>query len=380
MPKQKKNSLQGCLLSLFFICGIALIAGIIWLSTTILNDVKIAYGPPDASLNLYKRFVYTTKLYFSEESLFKNQNNLQEDFYFEILPGESVGQIAYRLKMNELITDSQTFNDFLIYKGFDRKVQSGYFRIEPEMNGIEIAEKITNPIPDKVRFNILPGWRSEEIAGILPGSGLEIDPEVFLSLVSNPSSEWLPDGLQGVPSLEGYLFPGEYLVDREITEIDFVKIFLNEFLKNVNDEFKNSLSTKGLSMNQMVILASMVEREAVVIEEMPMIASVFLNRFDIGMKFDSDPTVQYAVGYNIDQATWWTNPLSLNNLQIDSPFNTYLYNGLPPHAICNPSFVAMQSIANAPETPYYYFRAKCDSSGLHNFARTYEEHLGNGCP
>ena len=94
MPKQKKNSLQGCLLSLFFICGIALIAGIIWLSTTILNDVKIAYGPPDASLNLYKRFVYTTKLYFSEESLFKNQNNLQQDFYFEILAGESVGQIA----------------------------------------------------------------------------------------------------------------------------------------------------------------------------------------------------------------------------------------------------------------------------------------------
>ncbi len=380
MAKQKKNSLQSCLLTLFFICGFALIAGILWMSTSVLYDVKSVYGAPDPSLNFYKRIVYTTRLYFSEESLLKNQNDLNEDFYFEILPGETVGQIAYRLKMNELITDSKTFNDFLIYKGYDRKVQSGYFRIEPEMDGIEIAEKITNPIPDKVRFNVLPGWRSEEIAGILPGSGLEIDPEKFLFLVSNPSSEWLPDGLQGIPSLEGYLFPGEYLVDREITEIDFIKIFLNEFLINVDDEFLNAMSTKGLSINQTVILASMVEREAVVLEEMPMIASVFLNRFYDGMKFDSDPTVQYAVGYNIDQATWWTNPLSLNNLQFDSPFNTYLYSGLPPHAICNPSFVAMKSIVSAPETPYFYFRAKCDGSGLHNFAQTYEEHLGNSCP
>ncbi len=354
--------------------------GFAWLYTVVSHDVKSIYGESDPSLGFYKNFVYTTRLYFSEENLLVDQNKQSEDFYFEILPGETVGQIAYRLKMNGLIQDSETFNIFLIYKGYDRKVQSGFFLIKPEMNGIEIAEKITNPIPDKVRFIILPGWRVEEIGGILPNSGLEINPEEFLQLVRNPSSDWLPAGLQGVTSLEGYLFPGEYLVDRNIKTIDFIQLFLNAFLENLSDEYLNAIKEKGLTLNQAIIIASMVEREAVISEEMPLIASVFLNRFLIGMKFDSDPTVQYAVGYNINQATWWTNPLSLNDLQFDSPFNTYLYNGLPPHAICNPSLNAIKAVAFASESPYYYFRAKCDGSGYHNFAESYEEHLGNGCP
>ncbi len=380
MIRQKRNRFQSCLIILFFICILGILGGILWLNYEISSDVTRVYGQPDPALNFYKRFMYSTKLYFSNESLLADQNDLQEDHYFEILPGESVGQLAYRLKMNKLIVDSEIFKDFLIYKGYDRKVQSGFFRIEPDMNGIEIAEKITDPIPDKVLFIILPGWRAEEIADILPQSGLEIDPKEFLLLVSDPSPDWLPDVLQGVSSLEGYLFPGEYLVDREINTIDFINLSLTRFLENINDDYLSILSAKGLSLNQAVTLASMVEREAVMAEEMPMIASVFLNRFNMGMKFDSDPTVQYAVGYNINQATWWTNPLSLKNLQFDSPFNTYLYNGLPPHAICNPSLSALRAIVTAPESPYFYFRAKCDGSGFHNFAQTYEEHLENSCP
>ncbi len=380
MAKQKKNRLQSCLFILFIISIIGLLGGLVWSYTVVSQEVKSVYGNPDPSLSFYKNFVYTTKLYFSEGNLLVDQNNQSEDYYFEILPGETIGQIAYRLKMNELIQDLDTFNNFLIYKGYDRKVQSGYFLIEPEMNGIEIAEKIINPIPDKVRFIILPGWRMEEISGILPESGLDINPEEFLQLIRNPSPEWLPPGLQGVTSLEGYLYPGEYLVDRKITTIDFIQLLLNAFLENLSEEYLNGIKEKGLTLNQAIIIASMVEREAVISEEMPMIASVFLNRFIIGMKFDSDPTVQYALGYNINQATWWTNPLTLNDLQIDSPFNTYLYNGLPPHAICNPSINAIKAVAFAPETSFYYFRAKCDGSGYHNFAETYEEHLVNGCP
>ena len=86
------------------------------------------------------------------------------------------------------------------------------------------------------------------------------------------------------------------------------------------------------------------------------------------------------VGYNIGQATWWTNPLSLQDLQIDSVFNTYLYKGIPPHPISNPGLSAIQAVAFPAETPYYYFRAKCDGSGLHNFSQTYEEHLSYACP
>ncbi|HEX7972766.1 MAG TPA: endolytic transglycosylase MltG, partial [Anaerolineales bacterium] len=129
-----------------------------------------------------------------------------------------------------------------------------------------------------------------------------------------------------------------------------------------------------------VILASMVQREAIVSQEMPLIASVFLNRQSANMKLDSDPTVQYALGYNPDQKTWWTNPLSLDNLQVDSPYNTYQRAGLPPGPISNPGLSALQAVAFPAKTPYYFFRAACDGSGRHTFAKTFEEHVKNACP
>jgi len=114
--------------------------------------------------------------------------------------------------------------------------------------------------------------------------------------------------------------------------------------------------------------------------EMPLIASVFYNRMEIGMKLQTDPTVQYALGYDSLQATWWTSPLDSVDLEVDSPYNTYKYPGLPPGPICNPGWAALQAVAYPDESPYYYFQAKCDSSGFHNFAETYEQHLLNNCP
>jgi UPF0755 protein len=113
---------------------------------------------------------------------------------------------------------------------------------------------------------------------------------------------------------------------------------------------------------------------------MKMSTAVFLNRLRIGMKLDSDPTVQYSLGYNNDKNTWWKNPLSLNDLKIDSLYNTYLYSGLPPTPIDSPSLDALNAVAFPEETNYLYFQAKCDSSGFHNFALTFDEHLQNSCP
>jgi UPF0755 protein len=173
--------------------------------------------------------------------------------------------------------------------------------------------------------------------------------------------------------------PGEYYFDREITSSEFIRSLIQRFEENVSIGLKTAIEEKGLTLSEAVILASIVERESVVDEEMPMIASVFLNRYYIGMKLDSDPTAQYAAGYNEEQDTWWTNPLSLDDLKINSAFNTYVTIGLPPHPICNPSLQAIQAVAYSADTPYFYFRARCDSSGKHEFARSYEEHLLNGC-
>jgi UPF0755 protein len=107
---------------------------------------------------------------------------------------------------------------------------------------------------------------------------------------------------------------------------------------------------------------------------------VFYNRLASGSRLASDPTVQYALGYNQNQGTWWTNPLSLQDLQVDSLYNTYIYNGLPPAPISNPGLAALRAVAFPAQTPYFYFRAACDGSGRHLFAQTYEEHVANECP
>jgi UPF0755 protein len=115
-------------------------------------------------------------------------------------------------------------------------------------------------------------------------------------------------------------------------------------------------------------------------EEKPIIASVYLNRLRIGMKLDADPAVQYALGYNAAQQTWWTNPLSLDDLKFDSPYNAYLHTGLPPTPVSNPGLKSLRAVAFPTGTPYYYFRAKCDGSGYHLFSETFNEQLANGCP
>jgi len=145
---------------------------------------------------------------------------------------------------------------------------------------------------------------------------------------------------------------------------------------NLRVEFER----RGLSLAEAVTLASIVQREAVVEDERPLVASVFYNRLAAGMTLGSDPTVQYALGYNLAQSTWWTNPLSIDDLQVYSPYNTYQVTGLPPGPICSPAISSLQAVAYPADSPYYYFRALCDGSGRHAFAVTYDEHLQNACP
>jgi UPF0755 protein len=143
---------------------------------------------------------------------------------------------------------------------------------------------------------------------------------------------------------------------------------------------QDSYDQQGLSLFDAVTLASIVEREAVLDEEKPLIASVFLNRLAAGIPLESDPTAQYAAGYDEARGGWWPTPVSLNDLEIDSPYNTYRYPGLPPGPISNPSTESLKAVAFPAQTPYYYFRASCDGSGKHVFAETYEQHLNNSCP
>jgi len=169
-------------------------------------------------------------------------------------------------------------------------------------------------------------------------------------------------------------------VPRGISAGQLVTELVRDFALHLSPELRDGFARQNLTVHHAVTLASIIAREAVVDDEQPLIASVFLNRLAANMKLDSDPTVQYALGYDAVNQTWWKNPLDLADLQVDSPYNTYRYAGLPPAPIANPGLSALQAVAYPAQTPYYYFRARCDGSGRHAFAETFEQHVQNNCP
>ncbi len=189
--------------------------------------------------------------------------------------------------------------------------------------------------------------------------------------------------IEALPShanLEGFIYPGTYRFRRDVPLDEFFKTVLDNFGTQLTPDLIEGFNRQGLDIYQAVILASIIQREAMTDEEMPMIASVFYNRLAAAMKLDSDPTVQYSLGYNKKQNTWWTNPLSSADLAVDSPYNTYIHAGLPPGPIANPGLAALRAVAFPAQTPYFYFRAACDNSGRHNFSITYAEHVAKACP
>jgi len=379
MTGKNRGNFRPILLILFvaFFCGSLI--GLMWIYQSITQEINSKYGEPSQELNQINRLKFEYELYLHGNDLLKASIVPESGYVFEISQGESISQIAFRLMNERLIDNAEIFRIYLIYKGYDRFVQAGIFQIDSGLNALEIADKIINPTPELVPFTVLPGWRAEEIAASLPRSGLNIDPQAFVSLVKNSGEDWFQKEYFEADSLEGYLAPGDYVIHRETNLQDFVKLLTNRFDEKMTEEVLDEVKNSGFSIHEIIILASIVERESIIDSEMPTIASVYLNRYSIGMKLDSDPTVQFALGFNQQQSTWWTNPLSLNDLQIDSPYNTYLYSGLPPGPICNPSLSAINAVINPEKTNYFYFRAKCDGSGLHEFAESYEEHLQNGC-
>jgi UPF0755 protein len=297
---------------------------------------------------------------------------------FAVQQGESVDEIASQLQAAGLIGDAGMFRDYLIYTGQDISIQAGEYKLSPAMSVMDLARTMQDATPADITFVVLPGWRMEEIAASLPTSGLNITPEAFIAAVSAPRPGFY--FLADARSTEGFLYPDTYIMPRAATSDQLIDALVRNFALHMTSDLQDGFSRQGLTVYQAVTLASIVERETMHPDEAPAIASVYLNRLKIGMKLDADPTVQYALGYNSGQQTWWTNPLSADDLKFASPYNTYLNQGLPPEPISNPGLNALQAVASPADTSYYYFSARCDGSGYHNFAQTFQEHLQNLCP
>ena len=380
MPQRRPSSaLSACALPLtaLLMLVIALLA---FAPGVITNQAEATFGPASPTLSRSQRLLLAITLVMQTDELSRAVNPTGAATDFTILPGESVPSITQRLWEAGLISNPGAFRSYLQYKGMDTTLQAGDFTISATMSAIEIAQEMQSSVSEEVTLVILAGWRVEEVAASLPTSGIEFTPNQFVQAMEILPQQYSFSAELPGSSLEGFLFPDSYTLPRQAAAEQLLATILRNFDNQVNAEIRAGFANQGLGLFEAVTLASMVEREAINDEEMPMLASVFYNRLLVNQRLASDPTVQYALGYNTEQGTWWTNPLSLADLEIDSPYNTYLYPNLPPGPICNPGLAAMRAVAFPAQTPYYYFRAACDGSGNHLFAETFEQHLANECP
>ncbi len=345
------------------------------------QKVENLFGTADPALSSIQKMQYTYRLYQNSAKLLDPVSSDSMEMLFTVSPAEGVQSIANRLQNENLISSSDAMINYLVYKGYDRALRSGDYYLSGSMNIVEISEKIHTSVSDRTSFATIPGWRMEEIANSLSSYGFAFTEDQFLNAVEQPEKNPnLPGKFQNMESLEGFLFPGSYAIDREINAKELTASMVNAFDEAVTPKMEKRFEKNGLSLHQAVILASIIEKEAVVNSEKPIIASVFFNRLASGMNLETDPTVQYALGYNVKQKSWWTNPLTLDDLHVDSKFNTYRNAGLPPGPICSPGIESLNAVAFPADTHYYYFRSACDGSGKHKFATSLDEHIQNACP
>lgn len=282
--------------------------------------------------------------------------NDNKQITFTVSRGVDARTIADNLRKTGLIRSPVAFFLLARFGNLGANLQSGNFRLNPSMNLHEIAQTLTHGTQD-VWITIPEGWRREEIS-------LKIAKELSI-----PENEFLK------LAKEGYLFPDTYLIPQEASATAIIDIFNKNFQKKVTAEIIAKANRKNLNSDDLIIVASLVEREARLTEDRPLVASVILNRLKIGMKLDIDATIQYALGYQPDQKSWWKKDLTAEDMAIDSPYNTYTNPGLPPTPIANSGLAAINAVVEAPETDYLYYVA--DKNGKSHFAKDIEEHNAN---
>lgn len=302
-----------------------------------------------------------------------------EPVTFVVSPGEGLARVADRLAAEGLVRDAGAFLLLAKVRGTDRTVQAGEHVLDDGMTADEVLTALQVGSADSVTVTLPEGLRVEEVAALLAGNGVS-GRDAFLAAAApaGPTGRPTVDERPAGVGLEGYLFPDTYSFDRESPADLVVARLLDNFESRIG-ALRGSEWPSGLSAHEIVTLASIVEREAVLASERPRIARVFHNRLQTPpYLLNADPTLQYALGFQPEAQTWWKRPLSSFDLEIDSPYNTYVRPGLPPGPIASPGFDSLEAAARPADGDWQYFVADgraCD--GSHLFAVTYDEHLSN---
>lgn len=295
--------------------------------------------------------------FYYQGTLPVNKNNNQPKI-FVIYPGQSLEKIIDNLANEELIRSKIVF--YLVVKqlGIEKKIQAGDFRLSQSMTAFEIARTLTDGRVD-IWVTLIEGTRIEEMANVL-SKNFNIQEIEFIKKAK-----------------EGYMFPDTYLIPKNADVDTIITILESNYRKKVNEKILKKAREKGLTENQLITLASLVEREAKKSEDRQKVASVLLKRIRNNWPLQVDATVQYALGYQVEEKTWWKKNLTLEDLKTQSPYNTYLNKGLPPTPICNPSLDSIRSVITADvNTPYWYYISDKQGKKMY-FATTLEDHQKN---
>ena len=289
---------------------------------------------------------------------------------FTVRRGANASLVAADLYAAGLIRSQLAFKYVLYESGSENALQTGTYKVSAALSPRDIATLFQKAPGDQVALRIIEGWRLSEIAIAVNKSFPKIDPKDFTAAaVVGSRNNFVLSGLDPKQSLEGFLYPDTYFLRPDATADQIVATLLDTFEAKAGPTLRTASAERKVPIYDLVRLASIVEREARDRKESPLIAGLYQHRLDIGMKLDADPTIQYAKG------SW--GELSLDDLKLDSPYNTYIKPGLPPTPICSPGLAALQAAAKPESTDFLFFVAKNDGTGDHAFAKTIEEQEAN---
>lgn len=277
---------------------------------------------------------------------------------FVVPKGSSVNDIINKLEDQGLIRNKIVFLLIVKQLGIESSIQAGSFRLSPAMTAKEIAMQLTKGSDDEW-VTIIEGIRKEEVA------------EIMARQFDIPAIEFTK------AAKEGTLFPDTYLISKEASIDTILSVIENNFNKKYNASLRAKAQAKGLSDNEVLIMASLVEREANTRASKREVASIIYKRLKNDWPLQIDATVQYILGYQERDKTWWKKYLTADDLKTKSLYNTYVNKGLPPAPIASPGLDAIEAVLDAnASTPYWFYISNSDGSKM-IYARTLEEHNAN---
>jgi len=277
----------------------------------------------------------------------------------------SLTKAANILQKEGVIESAARFKILVSLKGLAQKIKPGEYEFTVPDHPINILGVITKGKVKRYKVTIPEGYSIKEIAVLLSKKGL-VDRIKFYKLAKNQK---LKESLNiKSPTLEGYLFPETYMLEKTMTEIDIIKTMVRRFFKEVTADIAKKGENYGFDLHKIITFASMIEKETGLGTERPLISSVFHNRLKKNMRLQCDPTVIYGIKK-------FDGNLTKKHLQTYTPYNTYKIKGLPLGPIANPGLDSIKAVIDPKESPYLYFVAKKD--GSHIFSKNYREHLRN---